>query len=250
MISFKLLGHVFPSHKGLSFTYPYAMNAEKFGLRYSFQIIQGRVEVEIEAEQFDPDTINIALLIMRTQLAAVVSLYVFATGDPYTLHFDKVIPPGSTEEHVLDLSNPDLAALCTAFDPHGAMVGILDIVLLDPELMNIVNDAAMALTTNLYQPIACGRALDGIRNYITPESGEKAKQKQGWQRMSEQLNLSDDYARRVNETAHKPRHRAPHDFEDVVIPDVLRRTWTITNRFLIWCQRGQTRLTAPEFPLL
>ena len=246
MVEFTLVGHVHPTAKSFTLTFPFGLEFSDLGLTIEPVIQNGQVSVVCQAPAFDPGHLNLALLVVRAKVGGIVSLYTVGTGDHYSLHIDSVVPPGATAKGLLNLSNPDLAALCTAFNPHGNMTEIFEIVLTDDLVMTIINDAAMAITQALYQPIACGRVLDGIRNHIAPG----IEKREGWKRVHAALNLTPDYARFVSDKATKPRHREAHSFGDREVGDCLRRTWIILDRFLHHLKRGKAPLSAPEFPLL
>lgn len=253
MVEFFLLGHVYPMEKEFTFTEPPpGVGLVKFGLEISPRIERGLVEVHCKAQAFDANTLFTALLVARSQLGAVISLYTFATGDPYTLHFDgyRLSDDPVTAKRLFTNLNPDLAPLVTAFDAPGASQKAMALVITNPRVADIVNDIAMAVTGNNYQPIACGRAMDGIRNYLFPESDDGKKTKQGFEKVATLLNISTDYGTIITETARKPRHRGENDFADEIIPIVVRRAWEITNRFLAYELGGKIPLKEPEFPHL
>jgi hypothetical protein len=73
------------------------------------------------------------------------------------------------------------------------------LIMHDYKLIQIFSDLNMILTRVQYQPIGCGRVLDGIRNYLAPESAEKGKARQGFEKVGSFLNFSPDYGTFVPE---------------------------------------------------
>jgi|GEM_PF-3685006 len=248
MVEFSVFGFVVPRHVDFTLHYPRTIHWEgpDLTVAYNVKITASAVEVVCRTDAFSPQILNLALIALRIHLGGLLGLYSFGTGNPYSVILDRVQPPGAAEPLHIDIDNPRLSALCTAFDPNGSIVDLIDFVMADHHLMGIFIDLTMALNTAQYQPIACGRALDGVRNYLAPN----AEPIVGWRVVQRALNASSGYLQYVTKRASKPRHRERHSFEDGEIAECMNRAWTVTNRLLLYCLRGKTTLAAPEFPLL
>lgn len=236
----------------LSLVAPFTLGAETNGEQKEFtiEIEHGLISVTVKAptaSALTPRLVSIARIEASEIVSGLLGALSFASGLPYGSVFDEVAFGAETRD--LELFNPHLAEIATAITVDDNVVA-LELIMHDYQLIQIFGDLNLALTRVQYQPIACGRVLDGIRNYLAPESAEKGRQKAGFEKISGLLNFSYDYGRFITEAAIKPRHREWRDFADGEVGEVIRRTWTITNRLLEYLRRGRAPLSAPEFPLL
>lgn len=256
MVEFTLWGRVLPKWLStLSFVAPFTVghvggDAGDGTREYTISIDDGAISVRAKvsyAENLTPALLGYAYIEACELIGGLLGGLAFASGLPYASVFDEVEIDGQRQD--LMLTNPELAQIATALTVEDN-VPALHILMADPRLIQIFGDLNLAIARTQYQPIACGRVIDGIRNYLAPWSAEKGKQKQGFEEVANLLNFDYAYGRSITEAAIKPRHREAHEFEDGEVAVIIRRTWHITNRFLEYLKRGRTPLTAPEFPLL
>jgi hypothetical protein len=68
--------------------------------------------------------------------------------------------------------------------------------------------------------------------------------------MQAALNISRPYQEWVTNLSAEPRHANRSYVTGADTTDAVARTWRIMNRFLHYRKRGNTSLTAPDFPEL
>lgn len=249
MIEFSLFGSVHPLHYmfTLNGSEPLRWEGPDIAITFRPIIKRGHIEMICVADEYTPQILKAAHLGARVLLDGIINLHAFTSGTAYTVVLDAVQEPGSPVCKRLDATNPALVELCTSFTQSAEDSSkVWYMVMQDFDLMQILQDAIWAIGLPQYQPIGCGRVLDGIRNYIAPDVDVKA----GWKSVHAALNVSEAYASFVGDRAKKPRHREKNNLTSEEVAQMLRHTWTIVDRFLIYCRRGKVALSAPEFPLL
>jgi hypothetical protein len=245
-----LYGAVLPKSLKFGLTFPHAVAWQSnSGLTAHLtpRIKDGDVEIECLLSTDEPTLQDLADVFdgAYTLLATIVNLHVFATGGGMTVYLDEVLRPGESKRVGIRRGEERCVGLCTAFDPMQSGE-IWKFVFGDPQLNLIFNDLAMALQFPAYQQIACGRAIDGMRVYLSPDE----EPQKGWIHLRKELNVSRKYVDYVWERASEARHRERFDFPANENSESMRRTWVLINRFLEYCLAGKVALSVPKYPLL
>jgi hypothetical protein len=186
---------------------------------------------------------------------AAVDLAGFVSGAGFQIIFEEAAiddQPRGWIEH----RQPNLAALCSVISTHAvdkfktagdASFNDVFFALCDsPELLFALHDLNLALTHKVQQPTHCARTIEGLRNYF----GAEEKTKVAWERMRENLNLTQPYIQFITDQSRGPRHGSLLDVSSADSRTTLERTWIIVNRFLEFRKRGDKKLPLTEFPLL
>jgi hypothetical protein len=165
------------------------------------RIFQSIINIECESNIYSKD--NLAPLYMRAfDLArASVNLVAFASGEGLSLILDTMICddgiplPMSPRDH-------SMAPLCTAYRVNDADVSALNqmynVVLSDPTLFLALNDLVSAITIPHVAPVACIRAIEGIRHLIALSD---AKEPQAWQQMRDALRVDRNFLQFISDTS-------------------------------------------------
>jgi hypothetical protein len=250
----QFLGRVLPDTVKLSIQMPdlkWKWEEENLELAFHVKIGNSVINAECEIEKLDPA--YLAELHKRaSDLArASVNIIAFATGVGLSAIIDTIIGPDGMplEIHWFDSAIPPL---CTAFslDPstHADFDAVYKIILKEPQLYRALNDLVETISVSHVSCVNCGRVIDSIRRMITPATkGSPAK---AWQAMHSALNVSQSYQEWISDNSTGPRHGDPEFVPGNISMEMTHRTWTIMNSFLEFRKRGDTPLTAPEFPLL
>jgi hypothetical protein len=95
--------------------------------------------------------------------------------------------------------------------------------------------------------INCARAIEGIRHII---AGQGTEAKAAWPIMREALNMDKSYLDLITDNSIPRRHGQLKPVEENTIQEILRRSWTIMDRFFHYRLQGDTPLSIDRFPLL
>ena len=68
--------------------------------------------------------------------------------------------------------------------------------------------------------------------------------------MRENLNIQKAYLRFISDASAKARHANRNYIPPRIVSEVLKRSWTIMDRYLEYRKGGNTRLSADQFRLL
>ena len=153
---------------------------------------------------------------------------------------------GVTERIIFRDSN--LPGICSSYDPEDPQ-SLLDMYILllhNPGLAIAMNDlTASAAGINLVF-VNCARAVDTIRNLISPNTDAI----DGWKNMQQQLNISRDYLTFVTGLSKGHRHGDYGALDDDKTEDARQRAWIIMDRFLHFLKGGSVPLDRSLFPEL
>ncbi len=206
------------------------------------------VEVDMELNRYDRTILSELRMRALDICRASVNLIALAKGFGLSVTLDSMTEPDGTKLSPITIYNPELEKLITSFQLDSSFDEIHLVVLQDAHLMLILNDLISGLVMSHTAPISCGRALDGLKNHLSPAG---IKEPQAWAALRNAINADEAYFKYVTERAKNPRHgKIP------VIPlseyqEIMSRSWTIIDRYFEYKKRGETKpLPIGEFPLL
>jgi len=204
------------------------------------------IDIRFDTETFKEEDYA-HYLVRATDLARdAVDLVAFAGGLAATSVLETFVwPNGKTEQ--LTPHDDRLRAVCTSFNLTDNYPAVLNLVSQDFELAMALRDLIDALSISHLAPINCGRVLDGIKRMISPNTKNP---KAAWRAMQAALNISPEYQRWITDISANPRHADRSYISAPATNELLKRTWTIMNRFIEYRKRANAPLTAPEFPIL
>jgi hypothetical protein len=180
---------------------------------------------------------------------AAIDIFCFANGWGLTVWIDTFIKPDGAEQFLL-AQMPQLAPLCTAFNlaPSGGKIeDVWRIVVGEPAIFMALNDLIAGITWPHYAPVNCARAIEGIRNMITPLGTDR---KQGWPLMRANLNIEQGYLSFITDQSTGPRHGDRAFIPGTEVNKTVERSWIVMDRFLEFRKRGNQPLPLVEFPML
>jgi hypothetical protein len=257
MPTVKFLGHVIPSAIQVSVSpIPEASWEEpSVGLKMKFRVVieQSVVTVDCDINDYKDEYISILHMRALDLSRATVDLMAFATGYAVSVFFDSFTKPdGSTQP--LWFHDVRLAPLCTAvkihpttLDERKALEAMIVTVLSEPALFMALNDLIQANTVPHYAPVNCGRAIDGLRNILTPSIADRDK---SWPVLRSTINADKAYLDFVMTNSTGPRHGDRSHMPGTLVGEILQRTWIVMNRFLEFRKRGNKPLPLADFPML
>jgi hypothetical protein len=158
------------------------------------------------------------------------------------------------EKSVFVPQDHSVAALCTAFNLAPATTKgensfntVLEIVLSDWRIFRILRELIEAITLPHESAVNCARAIEGLRHYVSPAG---APRNQTWAILRDGLKLTEPYLKMITEVSTAPRHGDPVHIPGSTTTEIVRRTWTIMNRFFEYKKRGGSSLPESDFPWL
>jgi hypothetical protein len=220
---------------------------------FSLQIINSIISVRCSVSNFEETDLTDLYWRVIALVRVAVDLLSFSTGSGLTPIIHTIVRPNGKHEP-LTIHHNYLGALCTAFGTGSPGVTnpnfdqIFRMVVEDPGLFLVLNDLTSSITHDQQALTNCARAMDGIRNLITPEQRESREP--SWIAMRENLNLQKAYLRFISDASARVRHANRNYIPPRIVGEVYKRSWTVVNRYLEYRKGGNLRLSTDRFPLL
>ncbi len=249
----KFLGKIHPEVVQISIIDPPTVNwsAKDLGLEMAFKFRIEGSDVFVECDVNRLDAADFVPIWMRAfdLVRGVVDLACFSTGIGATVTLNTMINPQGVRSIVLP-QDTGLAALCTAFrlgkPPNADFTAILNIVLKEPPLFMAINDLITAITLPHHSAVVCARAIERLRHIIAPGLVPK----DSWESLRNNLHIDKDYLTFITSYSTGPRHGDPQHIPGTTTTEIIKRSWTVMNRFLEFRKIGNVPLPISEFPLL
>jgi hypothetical protein len=212
---------------------------------FTMQIIQSAIDVQVELDRL-PSDYSLIHDLAHNMGRACVDILSFATGSYLSIYFDKFVAPDGETKNI-DYKSSAVAGICTVCDANSApeLYQMLSLVISEPDLLMALNDLIEGLRPNL-PAVNCGRVIDALRNIVA--RGEDPKK--GWAKLGEMINVDAAYRKFISDLSIKPRHAERIYIDPPTTEEILKRTWTIMNRFLEFRKRGNQPLPLADFPML
>jgi hypothetical protein len=180
---------------------------------------------------------------------SVTGLYGFRNGLALSVLLETVTKPDGVlyNLHHYHPNLEGLVSVLTTQQDGGINIGdVLPIILSDPTIQVALTDLLETLEATREAPFRCGRAVDAIRHSMVMGK----ERKEGWARMRDCLNVSEEYLSFITEESKGPRHGDVKTNAWDASREILSRSWSIMNRFLEFKIRGSQPLPRDLFPLL
>lgn len=225
-------------------------------MTFTFTIEQGVVVIDCELNKWNRKQHYIhAYMRALDMIRAAVDLCVFSTGIGMTVVLETLIEPDGTKS-TLQFYEPKLPIISTAVRNDSEPQSLEDNNYVKVFAQVFANDAARRALRDLAEtvsethiaPVACGRAMEGIRNVIAPLP--EKKKAQAWAKMNEALRIDRSYIDLIKDTSTGPRHGDPTHIPGPICMEITERSWIIMNRFFEYLKRGSQPLPESEFPTL
>jgi hypothetical protein len=179
---------------------------------------------------------------------AATSLLCFSSSKYFYPDLDTVHFSDGRSDKIL-LANRTLASLCTSFNPDSDDAqSVSEIVFSGLRLMLAPRDLIDVHINPHIAAVNCARVVDTIKHLITPAPGTSEKQK--WKNMHDCLNTTQSYIKHVTTSSREHRHGKPDPKTGDELTEIVKRTWTVMDRFLHYKKRGDARLSKDAHPLL
>jgi hypothetical protein len=217
----------------------------------TIRIDNSSVDIECVANRTDQNARDHIHKVAYDMARATVNLASFSTGITLTVIFDQLInEDGVTSPFIIqDLSR---SALCTAYAtaPIGSAIQIGDItrlIMSEPALFLALDDLVTATSLHHLMTVNSSRSIEGLRHAMAPAGVSRERE---WEIFRTNLNLDKTYIRLITDHSISGRHGEGTFVPGTIITEIIKRSWTIMNRFLEFRKRGNLALPIAEFPLL
>jgi hypothetical protein len=175
---------------------------------------------------------------------AYVNVISFTVGEPLMVLVDEATIDGGVRNPVR--FGTELAALSNSMKPEGRFQKACEAVISDSGFTLALADLLAALMNPHEAPINCARVIEGLRHLISPN----LSQKQSWIQMRAALNVDEAYLKYITAHSENSRHGNRELIVGTIVAELLRRTWTIMDRFFEYRLGGRQPLSGDLFPLL
>jgi len=97
--------------------------------------------------------------------------------------------------------------------------------------------------------VFCYRAIESIMQYFNEGDNTRKSRKQAWMKFDSNLNVSREWVDFVRKFALDPRHGRPKSISGSERIEVMKHTWKIVDRFILYLDKNES-LDNNEFPEL
>ena len=172
-------------------------NTTGFDADLELLIEDSHVEVLINANRYTHDDFLHLFMQARDFASAAVDLAGFSTGTGMHVIIDRYCELGGPDKPIL-AHDPKLAKLCKSFSPNRPQdfTAMYHIATTTPGVRHALNDLISGLISPHQAPIACARAIEGLRGLIAPEGTPPDK---AWPYMHEALRVTMNYLRPITD---------------------------------------------------
>lgn len=249
---FRFKGRVFPAiFKATVFvprTTHWKVPEDGIDISYRLELMEGNLTVTANVRNYS-EKLHFPMLMRAWDFArAAVDTLAFATGAGLTVFFETVTLPNGTIEQ-LATEEKELAALSTAVEQETCgFSDIMDMMLLELPISRAMHDLIQSITVLHAAQTSCARAIETIRNYMSPDTEDRKKQ---WRLMGDTLRFEYSYSEPLRNLSFGPRHGDPIYFPGPEVKEARKRAWTIMNRYLEFRRLGgKDPLPLDRFPVL
>jgi hypothetical protein len=140
-----------------------------------------------------------------------------------------------------------VASISTVVNDHQKFREVLQLAVGNKTFLLALNDLTQAISVPDLLVVNCTRSVEGIRQLI---AGPGVRGDVAWPKMNDLLNLSESYTKYITRPSRSHRHAERDDISEEIQNEILRRSWTIMDRFINYVIVNKTKLDLGQFPLL
>jgi hypothetical protein len=211
---------------------------------FTIAILHSVVSVECEMEEFHEEEIS-QLYTRAVELSrTLVNLIAIRHGWGLTAHIDTFIHADGTEEFLMNRADT-LSGIMDTYSLDD-IDGVFQRVACDVDFSTALNDMTDAISRPRATAVCCARAMDAIKNLLAPGR----KDMPGWRIVQKTLRADEAYLKHISDSSKSLRH-GKHDYLPVdEAEELLRRTWTLVNRYFYHRLHSGKELPVDQFPQL
>lgn len=246
----KFIGHTLPGHLrvGLSETLGFTLNkADGQRTRFEVSITDSIVTVECSVTSGVHDELAALYQRARHYAQCVMNTFSFANGIPFSAVLDECIDHRGVNM-IIETHTPGVENLCTAYKINDASFGAaFNLISGDVSLSMAFDDLLGAARDTLLATVNCARMLDALRKMV---AGPETRESDQWEKLRKTLNLTREYVQPLTDNSIEPRHGVRTGQSSEIVQEVIKRSWTIMNRFLEYRMLKGAPLPLDRFPIL
>jgi hypothetical protein len=216
-----------------------------FEAEFKFIIENGKVFVTCNVIERCEDYVRFCIIRAYECATALIDIFAFSKGWALSLILDTLIQNDVRQRFAL--SEQNVQAHCTVLRDPADFQEVCALVLPNLNLRFAFHDLVSSLSTLNYSAIAACRAVEVVRDLISPDMPDD----RAWKLMRKKLNIERSYLQLVTDASRKPRHGNRGATDGRVQMEVTNRAWVIMNRYLEFMKRGgQDALPSDFFAVL
>jgi len=234
MNTFKLIGCILPPNKysisGVDLpSVEYKIPTIDETIKCHFQIEQSKITVTCEVAEYKKENLRFYVNYVTDFTRAILHLISFSLADALDVFFDEVEANGAKLK--LLRADPRLQKLCTAFKPdNNKFSAAMRIVMKEPNLFLALSDVISVLRDGTVDVSACYRAIERLRNILSPDESKQSKEP--LRKLRDTLKLSKEFIEYIAKNTNGYRHGKLKPLTPEIRSEILRRTWIILNGFI------------------
>lgn len=250
MHTIHFLGKILPEIVKVSVSFKHVIKwvDQELDLSMDFicHIVDSKIDIECRLNDYKPAHLVPIYMRVLDLCRAQVDLVAFKDGLGLTVALETFVDPNGVPSPIL-FKDESLAALCTALNSDESFDQVCTQVIKSVPLFMALRDLVAAISLPHVSPVDCARAMDRLKHLIaTPNS----KDTQAWQQMRQALQVDEAYLKYITDHSVSPRHGRAVHIPGATTTEIVRRSWTVMNRYFEYLKRGSVPLPTTEFPLL
>jgi hypothetical protein len=217
----------------------------------TIQVKGSAIDVECAMQKYDKSDLTQFHKIAYDAARAAINVIAFSTGITLAVVFDQLVDDNGTVSAFV-IHHPDLGKLCTAYtlelDKTSAPIGdILGIIMGEPALFLALDDLITSTSLHHLLTVNSARAIEALRHAMALPGMSR---NQAWALFRTNLNLDEKYLHLITDHSQSGRHGEGTFVPGTITSEIIKRSWTIMNRFLEFRKGGNHPLSLVNFPLL
>lgn len=220
---------------------------------FSINVRDSKIEVKCDVTRFEKDK-HLSMLAMHAYDLSMATIDSLCFFHGFGLRvFIEIFVDADGKQTTLTPRSEEAVGLCTAFNLDPSYTGpdnyeaMIRLVVQERPLLLALNDLIVPISQFNLATINCARVIEGLRAAMASPGWTRDQE---WEFMREQLNLTKPYTQFVIGLSAEPRHGKRKAPEVGQQSEIIKRAWTIMNRFLEFRKRGSQQLPIADFPPL
>ncbi len=249
MFRYDFYGKVLPERVKFSISVPpIRIKVEEYGfdLQIALSILESQISVKIESEKEIAD-----LFTLKNTVTEYVRLYTDTWGYLHGYSYDVEITSLSGENNVpYIIYGVDIPEITADHEnrPYKQIGDILDVVW-NPKYVQIriaFADLRRAIKYTNETGMFCYRAIESLMQFFK----EDEDRNNAWLKLRTVLNVSREWIDEIGKYSTLPRHGQIVHLTGQKRTDLMKRTWAIIDRFIIYAKNGEKPLDKGNYPEL
>ena len=178
----------------------------------------------------------------------LVDLIAFRQGMAANVVLDRYVEPGGAPQD-LAFGEPAVQGLATSLPDNDdkALLAVFRLMADEQQLLLVLEDLITGLSSQDHKAINCARCVEAVRQLL---AGYDLTPVQQWPIIRDKLNLGEAYLNLIMSNSLNYRHGKQVPVDPALVTEIMKRTWTVIDRFFHFRLGGNQKLDAAKFPVL